>query len=183
MKEETTEEVTEETPEEVSAVEATEEIDTSETVNETDQESDEESDTAPEIKALRRESAKWRTKYGDTRTELESATTRLDELQRAQVESMLRGASEPDRRQTVGRSSAIAATIWDLGKTVADFRDDDGNIDTDKVSQARDLLEDRFPSNKPPLSVEQIEDLQPGAAPYADSRRPSWSKALGGKRQ
>lgn len=71
-----------------------------------------------------REAAKYRRQLRDTETERDTLRTRLETLQRGEIERL------------AGRHLADPADFWRDGAQLADLLDDDGNVSPDKVTAA-----------------------------------------------
>lgn len=78
----------------------------------------------PEAASAAREAAKWRKQFREAETQVATLTERLATLQRREVERL--AADE----------LADPADFWRGGAELADLLDDDGNVDTDKVTAA-----------------------------------------------
>lgn len=69
------------------------------------------------------EAAKYRRRLRDTEAERDGLAQRVETLQRAEVERLASDLSKP-------------AAIWAAGVQLADLLDKDGNIDTEKATEA-----------------------------------------------
>jgi hypothetical protein len=106
-----------------------------------------------EIRALRRENANWRTKYREAEQDMESAVSRLNAMQHAEVERI------------ASQHLLDPGDIWRTGADV-DFSNELGELDAGKVAEAaQSLIADRphlaRPTIAPPPTNRPVEGLRP----------------------
>jgi hypothetical protein len=110
------------------------------------------------------EAAKYRRQLRETETERDTLRSRVESMQRAEVERIAGGRIEK------------GSALWATGSELADLLDEDGNVDPDKVAEAADTARDS-------LGLKHVVD--PGVIPSQGdipdrNRAPrlSWSEAL-----
>jgi hypothetical protein len=113
------------------------------------------------------EAGKWRHKLRATEKELEAANTRVEAMQRAEVERL------------AASKLADAQDLWRDGAALADLLDDSGNVDGAKVGGLVESLVEAHPHwTVPRKSAAPFSALKSGASKPADYRPASWAAAL-----
>jgi hypothetical protein len=122
----------------------------------------------PELARLSREAAARRRELRQTEAERDRLRERVDGMERREVE-----------RIALGRRMISPADLWTLGVTLDQLRDDDGNLDGEKVREVVDsTLADR-PHWKQRPSPGDGGARDSGPAP--PRRQPGLSDLLGGR--